>query len=190
MQVLCPRRCRQEVNGSLFFSIYTSFEYGRRKFPGKSKPTRCMAMSMSKIWCASRARVNLPHIVNSKCIKFVLQRFFNNTQGLPFLSRNLYGWYPSEFAVLSLIPKIGTEIAVRFVLGGENCLAKFKFILRISRFLDPNIGHKNVFRSVLGWNLQPNLSILPFLVGICMGGTLGMANFKILSIYLGSWTSI
>jgi hypothetical protein len=29
-----------------------------------------------KIWCASRARVNLPHIGNSKCIKFVLQRFF------------------------------------------------------------------------------------------------------------------
>jgi hypothetical protein len=39
-----------------------------------------------KIWCASRARVNLPYIGNRKCIKFVLQRFFlNKTQGLTFL---------------------------------------------------------------------------------------------------------
>jgi hypothetical protein len=39
--------------------------------------------------------------------------FICNTQGLPFLSRNLYGWYPLEFAVLSLVPKVVTEIAVR-----------------------------------------------------------------------------
>jgi hypothetical protein len=42
--------------------------------------------------------------------------FFYNTQGLFFLIRNLYRWYPSEFAVLSLVPIIVTEIAVRFVL--------------------------------------------------------------------------
>jgi hypothetical protein len=30
--------------------------------------------------------------------------------------------------------------------------------------------------------------ILPFLDGICMGGTLRMSNFKILSIFLGFWT--
>jgi hypothetical protein len=36
--------------------------------------------------------VNLPHIGNWKCIKFVLQRFFfNKTQGLTFFSRNLCG---------------------------------------------------------------------------------------------------
>jgi hypothetical protein len=35
----------------------------------------------------SDARVNLPHISNRKCIKFVIQRFFlNKTQGLTFLS--------------------------------------------------------------------------------------------------------
>jgi hypothetical protein len=55
--------------------------------------------------------------------EFVLQRFFFcKTQGLTFLSRNLYG-YPSdlselkfknsEFAVLSLV----TKNAVRCVLG-------------------------------------------------------------------------
>jgi hypothetical protein len=65
----------------------------------------------------SDARGNLPHIGNSKGIKFVLQRFFLTILSivkknrcrtnlmhlllpLPFLSRNLYGRYPSKFAVL------------------------------------------------------------------------------------------
>jgi hypothetical protein len=48
--------------------------------------------------------------------------FFNKTQGLTFLSRNLYGWvgYPSdikfqnsEFAVCCFVPG---KFAVRFVL--------------------------------------------------------------------------
>jgi hypothetical protein len=100
----------------------------------------------------------LPHIGNRKCIKFVLQRFFlNKTQGLTFLSRNLYGWveYPSdinfqnsEFAVLSLA-KLPSDL-----FFGEICLTKLKDFT--------------------------------FLVGICMGGTLRMANFKILSFFLGS----
>jgi hypothetical protein len=104
-----------------------------------------------------------------------------------------------------LLPKLPSDL-----FWGEICLTKFKILpfldgicmggtLRMSnfiilsiflRFLDPNIGHKNVDRSVLGWNLQPNLRILPFLVEICIGGTLRMSKSKILSIYLGSWTSI
>jgi hypothetical protein len=47
-----------------------------------------------KIWCASWARVNLPHISNKKYIKFVLQRnLLKKTQGLSFFSRNLYRRY-------------------------------------------------------------------------------------------------
>jgi hypothetical protein len=47
-----------------------------------------------KIWCASWARVNLPHISNEKCIKIVLQRnLFKNTRGLSLFSRNLYRRY-------------------------------------------------------------------------------------------------
>jgi hypothetical protein len=34
------------------------------------------------------------------------------------------------------------------------------------------------------------LKVLSFLGGICMGGTLRMSNFKNLSIFSGSWTSI
>jgi hypothetical protein len=32
------------------------------------------------------------------------------------------------------------------------------------------------------------LKFQPFLVGICMGGTLRMSNFKFLSIFSDSWT--
>jgi hypothetical protein len=49
--------------------------------------------------------------------------FFNISQGLTFLSRNLYGRYPSnikfqnsEYAVLFLVPKKVAKSAVRFVL--------------------------------------------------------------------------
>jgi hypothetical protein len=50
--------------------------------------------SLKKIWCASWARVNLPHISNMKCIKLVLQRnLLKNTQGLSFFSLNLYWRY-------------------------------------------------------------------------------------------------
>jgi hypothetical protein len=35
-----------------------------------------------------------------------------------------------------------------------------------------------------GWNLLQNSRFLPFLGGICMGGTLRMTNFKILSFFL------
>jgi hypothetical protein len=130
-----------------------------------------------KIWCASRARVNLPHIDSGKCIKFVLKRFFlNKTQGFTFLSRNMYGWvgYPSdikfqnfEFAVLSLA-KLPSDL-----FFGGICLTKLKVFTFLSRnlygrypkddklqnseyffrFLDPNIITKNAVRSVLGWNL-------------------------------------
>jgi hypothetical protein len=122
-----------------------------------------------KIWCASRARVNLPHIGNCKCIQFVLQRFFfNNTQGLPFLSRYLYGTLRSlQFCpwFRKLLPKLPSDL-----FEGEICLTKFMILpfldgiymgasLRMSnfkilsiffRFLDLNIGHKNFFWSVLG----------------------------------------
>jgi hypothetical protein len=47
-----------------------------------------------KIWCASRARVNLPHVVNRKCFQFVLQlNLINETEGSTFLSRNFSGRY-------------------------------------------------------------------------------------------------
>jgi hypothetical protein len=69
-----------------------------------------------KIWCASWARVNLPHNSNKKCIKIVLQRnLLKNTQGLSFFSRNLYRRYSwdvkyqnSECSFLFLDPKIVT----------------------------------------------------------------------------------
>jgi hypothetical protein len=38
--------------------------------------------------------------------------------------------------------------------------------------------------------IQQNSRFLPFLGGICMGGTLRMSSFKILSIFSGSRTSI
>jgi hypothetical protein len=43
-----------------------------------------------KVKKSSRLRVNLPHIGNRKCIKFILQRnLLNKTQGSTFLSRDL-----------------------------------------------------------------------------------------------------
>jgi hypothetical protein len=79
---------------------------------------------LKKIWCASWARVNLPHISNKKCIKIVLQRnLLKNTQGLSFFSRNLYRRYrwdvkyqKSECLFLFLEPKKVTKSAVRFIL--------------------------------------------------------------------------
>jgi hypothetical protein len=49
------------------------------------KTTRKFRLWIKKIWCASWARVNLPHISNKKCIKIVLQRnLLEKTQGLSF----------------------------------------------------------------------------------------------------------
>jgi hypothetical protein len=42
-----------------------------------------------KNWCASRARVNLPHIGKKTCIKFDLYRNLLKMQRTTFLSRNL-----------------------------------------------------------------------------------------------------
>jgi hypothetical protein len=54
-----------------------------------------------KIWCTSRARVNLPHISNRKCIKFVLHRNLLKMQHSTFLSRNLNGRYLLNIKTLS-----------------------------------------------------------------------------------------
>jgi hypothetical protein len=64
---------------------------------------------IEKIWCASRARVNLPHIGDRKWIIFFYNDFFDNTQDLTFLSRNLYlyapfGYQISKFWVCSFVP--------------------------------------------------------------------------------------
>jgi hypothetical protein len=41
--------------------------------PRRSELQNSELAQKEKIWCASRTRVNLQHIGNSKCIKFVLQ---------------------------------------------------------------------------------------------------------------------
>jgi hypothetical protein len=77
-----------------------------------------------KIWCASWARVNLPHISNKKYIKIILQRNLpKNTQGLSFFSRNLYRKYRwdikyqnSEYFFWFLDLNIVTKSTIRFVL--------------------------------------------------------------------------
>jgi hypothetical protein len=79
---------------------------------------------IKKIWCASWARVNLPHISNKKCIKIIRQRNLpKNTQGLFFFSRNLYRKYRwdvkyqnSEYFFWFLDINIVTKSTIRFVL--------------------------------------------------------------------------
>jgi hypothetical protein len=83
-----------------------------------------------------------PALGNRKCIKFVLhQNLLNNTQGLTFLSRNLYGRYPQD--------------------------VKFQNSEWFSVFLDPNIvrgkwgrmrhGAKWNIRFIFEWNIFQNM---------------------------------
>jgi hypothetical protein len=51
--------------------------------------------------CASRARVNLPHIGNRQCIKFFLHRNLLKMQGSTFLNQNLNGRYLLNIKTLS-----------------------------------------------------------------------------------------
>jgi hypothetical protein len=76
------------LNGQLI--ILKQFEFFNKKNYEKSVQFINWA---KKIWCASRARVNLPHIGNRKCIKFVLHRNLLKMQCSTFLSRNLNGSY-------------------------------------------------------------------------------------------------
>jgi hypothetical protein len=75
---------------------------------------------LKKIWCASRARVNLPHIGNRKCIKFVLHRNLLKCNVQNFKSE--FEWevpvkYQNfEVLFLFLDAKIVTKICIIFVL--------------------------------------------------------------------------
>jgi hypothetical protein len=124
--------------------------------PRRSKLQNSELAQKEKIWCASRTRVNLPHIGNSKGIKFVLQRFF--------------------LTILKVYPFL-----VEICMGGTLRSLQFRseFFYRNCRQICSKVKLS-----------QQNLRILPYLDGICRGGTLRMSNFKILSIFLGSWTPI
>jgi hypothetical protein len=116
----------------------------------REKKKFCFDNIKQKIWCASWARVNLPHIGIKRCIKIVLQRnLLKKTHVLSFFSRNLYRRY-------------------RWDVKNQNLECLFLF-------LDPKIVTKSAVKF-----------ILPFLVGICMEGTLRMSNFKNLSIFSDS----
>jgi hypothetical protein len=57
-------------------------------------------------------------------------------------------------------------------------------------FLDPELHKKSATRFIPRWNLMNKTFIPLFCVGICMGGTLRMSNFKTLSIFSDFWTPI
>jgi hypothetical protein len=98
-------------------------------------------------------------IITTSAIRFVLRgNLLNKTQGLTYLSRNLYGRYSKD---------------VKF----QNCMHLFWF-------LDPEIAAKNGITFVLRWHLLNKTFISPFWVKICIGGTLRTQNFKILSTLL------
>jgi hypothetical protein len=96
--------------------------------------------SVKKIWCASWARVNLPHIGIKRCIKIVLQRnLLKKLMVYPFFSRNLfrrYRWdvkyqnYECLFLFLNL--KKVTKSAVRFNLQW-NFINKTQGLILLSR---------------------------------------------------------
>jgi hypothetical protein len=97
-----------------------------------------------------------PKIVTKSAIRCILGwNLLNKTQGLTFLSRNLYGRYHED---------------VKF----QNCVYLFWF-------LDPKIVTKNGITFVLRLNLLNKTFIFSFWVGICRGGALRTQNFKILS---------
>jgi hypothetical protein len=51
----------------------------------------------------------------------------------------------------------------------------------------PHISNKKSIKIVLQQNLLKNTQY-PFSVEICIGGTVGLSNIKILSVYFCSWT--
>jgi hypothetical protein len=78
-----------------------------------------------KIWCASRARVNLPQIGNRGN---AFNLFCNKTQVSTFLRRNFYGIYP----YIKLLSKVTS-----FVLGWSllNLLNQTQVLTSLSRNL-------------------------------------------------------
>jgi hypothetical protein len=100
-------------------------------------------------------------IVTKIGILFVVRwNLVSKTQVLTFLGVNLYKIYPSDNKFLN---------------------SEYFFWL-----LDPKIVTKSAIRCILGWNLLNKTQ--GFLVGLCMGDTLRMSNFKTVCICFGSWT--
>jgi hypothetical protein len=104
-------------------------------------------------------RVNLPHISDRKRIEFVLHRNLLKMQRSTFLSRNLNGRYLLNIKTLSFY----------------FCSWTPKKLQKLALYL------------LYGEICLTKLKILPFLVEICIKDTLRMTNFKILSIFSGSW---
>jgi hypothetical protein len=93
------------------------------------------SLKKKKIWCASRARVNLPHIGNRKCIKFVQHRNLLKMQRSTFLiGRYLVKYQNFEFLFLFLDAKIVTKTGILFVIRW-NLLSKTQVLTFLSRNL-------------------------------------------------------
>jgi hypothetical protein len=95
LQIFFLKSC-QESRINTHFANFRHLVPAAVEFPWNDPKLNIGFMMIKKSY-ARKARVNLPHIGNRKCIKFVLhQNLLDKTPGLTFPSRNLYGRYPKD----------------------------------------------------------------------------------------------
>jgi hypothetical protein len=128
------------VNSVCFLNFkkksHTAF-FCKKAFYSRATFKSFLAFYLQKIWCASWARVNLPHIGNRICIKFVLYRNLLKMQRSTFSE---FEWevpvkyQNSEFLFLFLDAEIVTKTGIIFVIRW-NLLNKTQVLTFLSRNL-------------------------------------------------------